>query len=93
MPPILHLAGDPAARRLAVFAWVEETETDPGAGQVEQTLKQIGAPLVADPEATTAEQLRERALDNPAVPAQSLARVDAASSDAWGDAPGTEGTP
>ncbi len=42
---------------------------------MEQSLQQIRAPLVADAEATTAEQPGERALDHPPAPTEPLARV------------------
>jgi len=49
-------------------------------------LEQVGAPLVADAEAAKVEQPGERPLDHSAVPAQSLAGVDAATGKLRGDA-------
>jgi hypothetical protein len=72
---------------------VEEPDTDQSASQVEQALEQVGASLVAHTEAAIAHQPGLRPLDDPPIPAQSLGGVDAASRDARGDAPGTEGTP
>jgi hypothetical protein len=60
---------------------------------VEQTLEQVGASLVTHAKAAITQQPGLRPLDDPPIPAQSLRGVDAASRDAWGDAPGTEGTP
>jgi hypothetical protein len=59
---------------------------------VEQPLQEIRPPLVAHPEPAVAEESGERALYHPAVPAQSLRRVDTPSSKAWGDAATGEGT-
>jgi hypothetical protein len=71
----------------------KEADAEQGAGQVEQPLEQVGAPLIADAQAAIAEQPGKRAFDHPAVPPESLAGVYAAASNAWRDATSPEGTP
>jgi hypothetical protein len=66
----------------------KEADADEGAGQVEEPLEQVGAPLVADAEAKVTDQPGEGALDHPPVLPQPLGGVDAASSNARGDAAG-----
>jgi hypothetical protein len=51
----------------------------------------VVAPLIADREPAVFRKPGQRALDNPPVPPQSLARVDSASGDAWGYAPLSQG--
>jgi hypothetical protein len=51
----------------------------------------VVAPLIADREPAVLRKPGQRALDNPPVPPQSLARVDSASGDAWGYAPLSQG--
>ena len=60
---------------------------------MEQTPKEVGPPLVADSQAAAAQEPGERALDHPPVPAQPLARLDAAAGDPGGDAAPAEGPP
>ena len=60
----------------------EEAQADQGAAQVQQTLEQVGPPLVADAEAAEAEQPSQRPLHHPSVPTQLPGGVDA---------PGAEG--
>jgi hypothetical protein len=60
---------------------------------VEQTPKEVGPPLVADSQAAAAQEPGERALDHPPVPAQPLARLDAAAGDPGRDAAPAEGPP
>jgi hypothetical protein len=67
-------------------------QAEEGAGQVEQPLQQICPPLVTDPQATTAEQPGEGALDDPPVSPQPLARIDPAPRDPRSDAAGPQGT-
>jgi hypothetical protein len=64
----------------------EEPQANQGAGQVEQALQQVGAPLVADPEAATAGQPRLRPFHHPPVLPQPLARIDPPPGQARGDA-------
>src|SRR4051794_27705869 len=70
----------------------KEAHAHQGAGQVEHTLEDVRAPLVAHPEPAKAEQPSERALCHPAVATEPLARVDATSCDARGDASDAQGT-
>jgi len=52
---------------------------------VKEPLEQISAPLISDPEAATTQEPGKTALDDPAVPTQSLGGVDAAATNPWGD--------
>ena len=70
----------------------KDLQAEERAGQVQQPLEQVGAPLVAHPQAAATEEPRKTPLDDPPVPPQSLGGVDAAASDARGDAPATQGT-
>ena len=71
----------------------EVPETEHGTGQVQQPLEQVGPSFVADTEAATAEQPRERALHHPSMAAQPLAGVDASPGDSWGNAARAQRTP
>ena len=71
----------------------EESETDQSTGQVQQPLEDVSASLVADIEAATAEQPRERALHHPSVSSEPLAGVDASPGDVWGTAARAQRTP
>ena len=51
-----------------------------------ERLEDVGSSLVADDEAAEAGEPGEGPLDDPSVPAEALAGVDAASGDAWDDA-------
>ena len=73
----LEVAGQPGVRY---------RETKHGTGQVQQPLEQVGPSFVADTEAATAEQPRERALHHPSMAAQPLAGVDASPGDSWSNA-------
>jgi hypothetical protein len=69
----------------------EVVEADQRATELEERLVDVVAPLIADREPAVLRKPGQRALDNPPVPPQSLARVDSASGDAWGYAPLSQG--
>jgi hypothetical protein len=72
--------------------WSKECETDQGTGQVQEPLEEVGPALVANPEAAAAEQPGERALDDPPVSPQPLARIDPAPRDPRGNAASAQAT-
>jgi hypothetical protein len=77
---------------LSPIDWGKKLEAKQAGGQVEEPLAQGSPSLVADAEATTAEQPGERALDHPAVSTEPLGGLDAAPCDPRRDAPSPERT-
>jgi DNA helicase II / ATP-dependent DNA helicase PcrA len=65
---------------------VEGLPADERAAEVEEGEMDVGPPLIAHRQPAEAAQPRQRALDDPAVPAEPLARLDAAARDARDDA-------
>ena len=63
-------------------ASMDVSPADERGGERQEGLVHVGSALVTDREATEAAEPRQRALDDPPVPAQTLAAVDPASSDA-----------
>jgi hypothetical protein len=68
----------------------EVVERQEGAAEPEEGGVDVGSALVADGEAAHLVQVRERALDDPAMAAQASTRVDPAARDAGLDATGAE---
>ena len=58
---------------------------------MEQRLEQVRPPLIADTQATKAEQPGKCALHHPAVPSEPLAGVNPTASNSWRDATGAQG--
>jgi hypothetical protein len=71
---------------------MEEPATDQCAGEVNQSMEQVGPALVANAEAAAAEQPRRSALDHPAVPTKPLTGVDPTSRNPGRNAASTQGT-
>jgi hypothetical protein len=67
-------------------------ERQEGAAELEEGRVHVGSALVVDGEAAHLVQVRERALDDPAMAAQVITRVDPAARDACLDATGAEGS-
>lgn len=91
-PAPRRASSDPLSRSLAPSrSRCEEAHADQRARQVEQSLQQVGAPLIADAEPAAAKQPGERALNHPPVAPQPLRRVDPSASKARGNAPSPQG--
>jgi hypothetical protein len=65
---------------------VEGAQADQGAGQVQERLEHVSAPLVPHPEATVTDQPGQRPLDYPPIPSEVLAGLDPAPGDPGRDA-------
>ena len=65
---------------------LDESVADHGRGEMVESLEGVGSLRVADDKAAEAGEPGEGSLDHPAVPAEALAGVEAASGDAWEDA-------
>jgi hypothetical protein len=79
--------GDASRRR------PQRTEAEQGTRKVEQPLQEVSASLVADHEPANSQEPGQRPFHHPAVPAQSLAGLDAAPRNARGDATSTQRSP
>src|SRR5918998_4590552 len=72
---------------------LEGVEADEGAAKGEEGVMDVGPAFVADSQAAIAIEPGEGALDDPAVPSQTLARVDALAGDAHPDVPSSQRCP
>ncbi len=70
---------------------MEEAPADEGAAEGEERLVDVGAPFVTHEQAAVSVQPGDGALDDPAVPAEPLGGLDAASGDPGRDAASPKG--